>query len=766
MKPFAYILLLLALLPQGLLAQTGIGKWRSHFSYSQANQVCQAEDCIYAASPLGLFHYDCSDGTTTLHDKTTDLNDVGISAIAYDPSTRCLVVAYTNANVDLIIDGHVYNLSDIKRSSISGSKSIHSIRFDSRRAYLSCGFGIVVVNIARKEIEETYYLGEGGSQAPVYDLAFCDSLIIAATPRGFLMAPKNNRLLNIVSTWSVCNPIPFFEGARLETNGNELILFDGLNSLSRLLVESANTISVVRSDWRDAGYVHPSGDRILVGNGDSLFVYDTQYHLEKTLTQTSWLTDFKANDALLAGGKIYVAHQWAGLTEVDPNSLEVNTRTPNGPGSDNAYRIVPFRNQIMVCPGGKSTTFTNAYLPPQVYIFNNERWQQADNSILPSGVYDILSIAVNPKDRHQMMATAWGSGVIEYTDSKATAFFNTANTGGALQTCVQGDYSGIRTGAVAYDIKGNAWFTNSLVDNGLVVRRKDGSWESFNTSSLTGGSEIDKIICDSVRGYKWFAGRANRIYVHDGEGKMAYVDPNNGSKLETSSVNCLVQDHHGDIWIGTNKGLKVITNGYQAFANGGNGEKSPVTCINITISNNEFAEYLMAYESITAIAVDGANRKWVGTSQGGLYLISANGYDEIAHFTSRNSPLFSDKIVCIEIQPESGEVFIGTDRGLQSYRSTATYATAFAANEVSVFPNPVRPEYDGPIAIKGFSRNALVHITDAAGHIVFSTTADGGQAVWNGRTNEGRRVASGTYFVFASDKQGKNRAVGKVLIVR
>lgn len=365
-----------------------------------------------------------------------------------------------------------------------------------------------------------------------------------------------------------------------------------------------------------------------------------------------------------------------------------------------------------------------------------------------------------------MMATAWGSGIIEYTDNKATAFFNTANTSGALQTYTQGDYSGIRTGAVAYDIKGNAWFTNSLVDNGLVVRRKDGSWESFNTSSLTGGSEIDKIICDSVRGYKWFAGRANRIYVHDGEGKMAYVDPNNGSKLETSSVNCLVQDHHGDIWIGTNKGLKVITNGYQAFANGGNGEKSPVTCINITISNNEFAEYLMAYESITAIAVDGANRKWVGTSQGGLYLISANGYDEIAHFTSRNSPLFSDKIVCIEIQPESGEVFIGTDRGLQSYRSTATYATSFAANEVSVFPNPVRPEYDGPIAIKGFSRNALVHITDAAGHIVFSTTADGGQAVWNGRTNEGRRVASGTYFVFASDKQGKNRAVGKVLIVR
>ena len=212
-----------------------------------------------------------------------------------------------------------------------------------------------------------------------------------------------------------------------------------------------------------------------------------------------------------------------------------------------------------------------------------------------------------------------------------------------------------------------------------------------------------------------------------------------------------------------NSGTQVIyTGNIEKKVMGYNG----TTPVNITITNGEFAEYLMAYENITAIAVDGANRKWVGTAAGGLYLISPNGLEQLQHFTAANSPLFSDKVLAIGIQPSSGEVFVGTDKGLQVYRSTATNADAIPAEQVKVFPNPVRPDYEGPIAIKGFTRNGLVHITDASGHVVYSAMADGGQVVWNGRTHDGQRVASGVYYVFASDAEGGNRSVGKILIVR
>jgi hypothetical protein len=185
-----------------------------------------------------------------------------------------------------------------------------------------------------------------------------------------------------------------------------------------------------------------------------------------------------------------------------------------------------------------------------------------------------------------------------------------------------------------------------------------------------------------------------------------------------------------------------------------------------TITNGDFYEYLMAYEDVTSIVVDGANRKWVGTASGGLYLLSANGMEQIRHFTAANSPLFSDKILSLAIQPRSGEVYVGTDYGVQVYRSDATYAELTPDEHVYAFPNPVRPGYEGPVAIKGFTRNALVHITDASGRVVYSAQALGGQVVWNVRTADGDRVAAGVYYVFASDAEGRNRSVAKILVVR
>ena len=59
-----------------------------------------------------------------------------------------------------------------------------------------------------------------------------------------------------------------------------------------------------------------------------------------------------------------------------------------------------------------------------------------------------------------------------------------------------------------------------------------------------------------------------------------------------------------------------------------------------------------------------------------MFLLSEDGTEEILHFTKNNSPLFSDNIVDIVINPENGEVFIGTENGLISYRSNATEGVA------------------------------------------------------------------------------------------
>ena len=183
-------------------AQVGIGKWQDHFSYRTTYRVEPAKERIYAQGKLGLFYYDLEDYTVNKFTKVEGLSDVGIATIAYDNVSGYLAVAYTNSNIDLVRDDRVYNLSDIKRSDISGDKNIYSIRFSKGKAYLSCGFGVAVVDLERKEIADIYRLGIDGTSLKVNDIAFFNGKIVASLDSGFIMAGESQRFLNIFTYWN------------------------------------------------------------------------------------------------------------------------------------------------------------------------------------------------------------------------------------------------------------------------------------------------------------------------------------------------------------------------------------------------------------------------------------------------------------------------------------------------------------------------------------------------------------------------------------
>ena len=762
---FLALLGLMGLVSAGAEAQTAVGQWRDCLDYSQVWQVALSPEGVYAAGRGGLFFYDPAYSTLERMNKTTGLSDAGVSTIAYGDGT--LVVAYNNSNVDLVAGGRVYNLSDIKRSEISGDKSIYSIRIHGGNAYLATGFGIVVLDLDRREIKETYYIGTGGTYTTVRDVVFTADSLYAATAEGLKRIAANDPHPTVSDRWVT------------DTRMDSLTIVNMVVAGHRLLVSGYASDPLVNHVYHltDTGYVymlsgevrslHVEGQWLTVSVDGSVLTYDTAltYHGERSTYQWGALTP--ADAAYAADGTLWVAHSWEGLIGLHPDGTE-EYRRPDGPYSDdNVFRLVPFDHRMMLCPGGHTTVYANAYLTPRLLTATGREWTWiAESNGLLDGMTDVVDAVVNPYDTAETLIALWGHGVASIRNNQVQVVYNESNTGGALTPYVVPDFTTLRTGALAFDDKGNLWTLVSNSNYALARRGTDGSWNRYSTSRLASQPSVDKLVWDSISGYLWFCGRENMIYVHDGTSRMARVNPNSGSKLQTDDVTALVQDRSGNLWVGTNKGIKVIYNGYQAFSSGGAGEVSPVNCSNITITNGEFSEYLMAYESITAIAVDGANRKWVGTSAGGLYLISANGLEQLEHFTAENSPLFSNKIIALGVQPRTGEVYVGTDRGLQVYRSTATYAESYPLDDIHAFPNPVRPGYDGPIAIKGFTRDALVHITDASGHTVYSTQALGGQAIWNGRTASGEPVASGVYYVFASDGEGGNRSVTKIMVVR
>lgn len=762
----AFVLLLAACVP--LKSQIALGKWRDHLSYSRLFHVEEAGDRIYASSESALFYYDLDEQSTTRLNKTNLLSDVGISTFAFDPLSKCVVVAYKNSNIDIISDDRTFNVNDIKRSSIGGDKRINNISFNDRKVYLSCGFGIVVLDTRRIEISETFYLGSDGGMVNVNDVAFNDSLVIAATDNGLCLAPKDSRMLGIVTTWQRDNGslIAGQRVTRLAVDGNGRLLALVQNGDDTTLYREVSRMSFAPLSSGSIVGFRAAGDRVVVCKENGVELYGSDGTLLQRIASVDGI-DIYPHDAILGkDGRLWVAHDWSSLLSFNPDGSSLRVISPGGPWSSNAYTVNAYDSVVYLSPGGHRSTYEGTYNPAEVYVFRRGEWQTLkDPGHYLQGKYDLLQTAVNPTDRSQMLASSWGSGILEFTGDEVSGFFNDTNSDGAIVRFRQGDYNVVLTGGIAFDKQGNAWITNSLVDAALVVRYKDGSWRNFNTMGVV-NSDIDKIIWDSISGMKLFWGRQNRVFVHDGESRLAYIDPNNGAKLQTASVNCLVQDHGGQLWMGTNKGIKVIYSLAKVFDGGGNGEASPVSCNNILFNENGITEYLMAYENVSCIAVDGANRKWVGTSTGGLYLLSANGLQQLEHFTAANSPLFSDKILSLAIMPWSGELFVVTDKGVQSYRASATYAFGSPLEDIHAFPNPVRPDYDGLIAIKGFSRNAIVHITDAAGNTVYSTSSDGGQAVWDGRNHEGKKVASGVYYVFASSTDGSVRSATKILIVR
>lgn len=748
-------------------AQEAIGHWRDCFDYSTVRHIAIAGDRIYGSCFSGMYYYNITDNSAVALGKASGLSDVGIAIIAYDETSKSLVTAYNNANIDILCGNRVYNLSDIKRSETSGNKNINHIRFHNGTAWLATGFGIVVIDLAHREIKETYYIGTGGSHVAVYDIAFTTDSIYAATAEGLKRLSITENHPGISDRWHTDNRVDSLHITTLDTIGGTLLLLSYTFDPELLTLYHSNSIDYTPLTTGEILSMRAGGKIVCLSTPQGVIRYDAALQPIDTLRTSSW-GQVRPLDAVADNnGTIWLGHSWGGIWGIDSNGI-THGNSPSGPASaDNTYNLVPTRDGMLLCPGGHTSTYSNTWLAPNLFYTNGTSWRGLDLSNGAfTGRHDIVNAAINPRDTAETIAALWGSGIASIRNNVVQEFYDEQTTGVLQSYTPDGNYRTLLTGAVVFDRDGNLWVLNSHADHALAVRHTDGSWEHFSTSALSSLLQVDKLIYDSINDWLWFAGRDNAIYVHDGENRMVRINPNRGSKLQTEAVNAMVQDHQGNIWVGTNKGIKVIYDAYGAFRNGGHGEEAPVSCSNITISNGEFAEYLMAYESITSIAVDGANRKWVGTAAGGLYLISANGLEQLDHFTSNTSPLASDKILCLGIQPQNGEVYIGTDHGLQVYRGTATYAETMPQEHIYAFPNPVRPGYDGPVAIKGFTRDALVHITDAAGHVVYSTHALGGQAVWNTHTSNGTPVASGVYYVFASDAMGGNRSVAKILIIR
>ena len=757
----------------------GIGQWRDQLPYYECISVAEAGSRIYCATPYSIFYYDKDDNSIQRINKINGLSDIGISTINYSNDYNTLVVAYSNANIDLLKNQTVINISDIKRSSILGNKTINNVYFIGKYAYLCCSFGIVVLDIEKEEVHDTYYIGENGGQVNVLSLTKDDhDTLFAASDKGIYLASAKNPNLANYQNWKIdtrINPnvkytsITAFAGEVVVNKRDETSVTDTLYRYSNAqwnpwILSGNDRISNLRTCY----------DMLMVVYNYSVKYFETSFALHNGIYDYQVMPNtLKAVplDAILDKNQsVWIADSKSGLISFAPATGLFQRINLSGPLTATVYNMKSLGNDLYVVPGGRDNTYSPFYVPGQIYHFDNTTWNNLDGSnILNLNRYhDLVAISIDPNDPGRVYAGSWGSGLLEFYNGNLVARY-VENNSTLRHITSNPDTSDIRVGGTCFDQDGSLWVVNT--HNNYCLSRKSGTkWIGFNIPIINQADLGQMII--SKTGQKWIQMRitnsnSNSILVFtdngtpdnsaDDQSKMLNSLVGNGN-IPGQNVYAMIEDKNGLIWVGTEKGIGVFYNPENIFS-GQNFDAQQVL-----VQQGLYVQYLMENEMVTALAVDGANRKWIGTDRGGLYLFSEDGTQQINHFTEENSPLFSNRISSLAINPLTGEVFVGTDKGIISYKGTATEGGETNQN-VYAYPNPVKEGYQGWIAIKGLVTNAQVRITDIGGDLIFSTKAEGGQAIWDGKNFNGRKAKTGVYLVYASSDKGEEKVVTKILII-
>lgn len=760
MKNFIGIICFLFLV-NGLKAQIGVGEWRDHLPFNFAIDVTESPKKIYVASENGVFSYNKSSHSIEKFTKTNKLSDIGVSAIEYSDENELLLVGYSNGNVDLIFDNEVFNLSDIKREMINGSKSINHILFIDEYAYLSCGFGIVVLNTEKREIRDTYYIGDLGSNLQVNQMAFFDSYLYAATNQGIYVADYTNQNLIDYSNWQRINEIP-----NATSSFNAIYVADG-----EMLVNQNNDFS------NDVLYKYEAGVwqnysneynniRKIVFNNESVHVVTNRniLFLNKNLSfqdsiSNEHIPGLNPYDVIVNSNTVWIANRVNGLVKYSNGNYEAVA--PNAPYITESFYVDVHKDKVIVASGGVGMSWENSYINGSLSTFKNESWQSTINY----QASDYIVARINPQNSNHYYAGSWGYGVVEYENNEIVETYNQDNS--PLQSVLP-EPGYCRVAGLAFDNQNNLWIANAVSENPIVVKKNNNEWASFKFDNLINNIVVSEILI-TENNNKWvvlpggnglFVFNENETIDNENDDfKTKLSVTGQDGKVISNNIYAITEDLNGEIWLGTNQGIVVYYNPEQVF------ENDNFYASRVAITINDVTDYLLKTQVITSIAVDGANRKWIGTQSTGVYLVSEDGTKEINHFTEDNSPLLSNKINNIGINHESGEVFFATDKGLISYRGSATMGSD-EFRDVYAYPNPVREDYTGEITIRGLVSDVNVKITDISGNIVYETIANGGQATWNGKNFSGRRVNTGVYLIFCTNDDGSKTYITKLLFIK
>lgn len=760
-RKILYVLVLL--LMQFGFAQSKL-MWQGYFSYNHIKDISDSSVGIYAATDNALF----SKNTTTNIVKTINtvdgLSGQTISSLYHSELFRRTLIGYENGLITVVneSDGSIVKVVDIINKQLPANlkKINHFVEYDGV-VYISCDFGIVQFNLKTLQFGDTYFIGDNGAQINVRQTTIYNGFIYAATNSGIRRASVANANLVDYSQWTV---VTGGDWSSIETNDTKLIVINTSGYVSNY--DSSQDIFVgVMSLPSPAKDMRAKNHNLFITTANTVYVYNNQMILLRQINNSDVATTaLSFTCATAIGDNIYIGTDENGLyvSKLSGASVFENTM-PIGPSRNDIFAINVTPTVLWAVYGNYNSVY-NPYPLDSYGIskFNATGWLNIPyEKVLQAK--SMTRVIVNPNNENQVYASSFFSGLLKIENDTPSILYNQANSGLETLTFLGPGYIDVRINGTAFDKAGNLWVTNSLIKNGLKVLRTNGQWQTFPISTALIKAEdtsFGTMVIDN-NSTKWMG--TNR------DGVIGFNESTNTVKKMTQGldagnlpaidVRAVAVDAKNQLWIGTTRGLRVLSN-VNNFRTENQLKANP-----IIIMDDGLAQELLYEQFITTIVVDGANNKWIGTTDSGVFFVSPNGQETKYHFTTDNSPLPSNQINDIGINSSTGEVYIATNKGMISYKGIATQANE-NLNNVYVYPNPVRPEFFGTVKIAGLLDKANIKITDIEGNLVFETTSVGGTVEWDTTAFGRHKVASGVYMIIVSAEDGGETKVKKVMIIR
>ncbi len=744
-----------------LNGQVPVGVWSDHLPYNKAGNIAAGREEIYASTGSSIIVYNKEFSELKKLSPVNGLSETGISTIAWSAENEILIVAYKSSNIDLVSKNTVYNIPDILNKYIQGEKKINRITTSGKYAYLATSFGIVVIDLIKKEIRDTWRPGPDSGLNEVFDVAFGNGKVYAATQAGAWFGDISNQGLAYFGNWDQITGFPdpdsrctlvFFAGNKLYVNLSQA------SSTGDFIysVDNGTTLfSFIPGVFNKSFDKAPNG--FIISSGSLLRFLNSDGSLKYSLSSYGWGTP-DIRQAAAENGTVWMADMNYGLIKGENNNV-FTSLSLSGPASEEVSNISYADGKIIICSGGMDHDWSGLGRDYAVSAFENDQFTN-----LVTGTYkDAVRSCIDPENSDHFFISTWGDGLFEYTGNTLIKHYDATNT---PELTLNSGNSGIRIWGLAHDKNKNLWLTQTGNAGSIKLLRPDGSWI---VNPLTINAPVLGDIISAENGQKWIVLPAgNGLYViDDNDTPEVFTDDRHKNLIiidtdekVISNALSIAEDLDGNIWVGTDQGPVIYYNNERIFENNARANR-------IKVPRNDgsgLADYMLGTESITSISVDGANRKWLGTKNSGVYLLSPDGATMLKNYKTSNSPIYSDSIASVAVDNKSGEVWFGTAEGVLSVREVAT-SGAQKFTDVYSFPNPVREDFTGNVTIKGLMRDTNVKITDISGNLVYETISEGGQAAWDLTTFTGHRVATGVYLVFCSGGEGSAAFITKILVI-